>query len=308
MIGLDGDDRAVLRCSDPERGATTGAGDRVSLGADVGIFAISIAAGLIGALAGVGGGILIVPALTLLFGIDIRLAIGASIVSVIATSSGAAAAYVRDRMTDMRIGMFLELATTSGAVCGALLAAIVTPSLLYVLLGIVLLFSAVQQAFRLGEELPASTVASPLATRLRLAGSYPDSRLGRDVPYVAMRIPLGFVMMAGAGLVSGLLGIGSGVLKVLALDGAMRLPMKVSSATSNFMIGVTAAASAGIYLGRGDVDVTIAGPVALGVLAGAMIGARILPRLSNRNVRLVFLPVLIVIGLQTLARGLGLAL
>ena len=280
----------------------------MSLGADVGIFAISIAAGLIGALAGVGGGILIVPALTLLFGIDIRLAIGASIVSVIATSSGAAAAYVRDRMTDMRIGMFLELATTSGAVCGALLAAIVTPSLLYVLLGIVLLFSAVQQAFRLGEELPASTVASPLATRLRLAGSYPDSRLGRDVPYVAMRIPLGFVMMAGAGLVSGLLGIGSGVLKVLAMDGAMRLPMKVSSATSNFMIGVTAAASAGIYLGRGDVDVTIAGPVALGVLAGAMIGARILPRLSNRNVRLVFLPVLIGIGLQTLARGLGLAL
>ena len=280
----------------------------MSLGADVGIFAISIAAGLIGALAGVGGGILIVPALTLLFGIDIRLAIGASIVSVIATSSGAAAAYVRDRMTDMRIGMFLELATTSGAVCGALLAAIVAPSLLYVLLGIVLLFSAIQQAFRLGEELPASTVASPLATRLRLAGSYPDSRLGRDVPYVAIRIPLGFVMMAGAGVVSGLLGIGSGVLKVLAMDGAMRLPMKVSSATSNFMIGVTAAASAGIYLGRGDVDVTIAGPVALGVLAGAMIGARILPRLSNRNVRLVFLPVLIVIGLQTLARGLGLAL
>jgi hypothetical protein len=308
MIGLDGDDRPVLRCSDPERGATTGAGDRVSLGADVGIFAISIAAGLIGALAGVGGGILIVPALTLLFGIDIRLAIGASIVSVIATSSGAAAAYVRDRMTDMRIGMFLELATTSGAVCGALLAAMVAPSLLYVLLGIVLLFSAIQQAFRLGEELPASTVASPLATRLRLAGSYPDSRLGRDVPYVAIRIPLGFVMMAGAGVVSGLLGIGSGVLKVLAMDGAMRLPMKVSSATSNFMIGVTAAASAGIYLGRGDVDVTIAGPVALGVLAGAMIGARILPRLSNRHVRLVFLPVLIVIGLQTLARGLGLAL
>ena len=174
----------------------------MSLGADVGIFAISIAAGLIGALAGVGGGILIVPALTLLFGIDIRLAIGASIVSVIATSAGAAAAYVRDRMTDMRIGMFLELATTSGAVCGALLAAIVTPSLLYVLLGIVLLFSAVQQAFRLGEELPASTVASPLATRLRLAGSYPDSRLGRDVPYVAIRIPLGFVMMAGAGVVT----------------------------------------------------------------------------------------------------------
>jgi len=280
----------------------------VTLGADVGVFVISIAAGLIGALAGVGGGILIVPALTLLFGIDIRLAIGASIVSVIATSSGAAAAYVRDRMTDMRVGMFLELATTSGAVCGALLSAVVAPGVLYVLLGIVLLFSAVQQALRLGEELPPATVSSPLATRLRLRGAYPDSRLGPDVPYVAIRIPLGFVLMAGAGLVSGLLGIGSGVLKVLAMDGAMRLPMKVSSATSNFMIGVTAAASAGIYIGRGDVDVTIAGPVALGVLAGAMVGARILPRLSNRNVRLVFLPVLVVIGLQTLARGLGINL
>jgi uncharacterized membrane protein YfcA len=280
----------------------------VTLGADVGVFVISIAAGLIGALAGVGGGILIVPALTLLFGIDIRLAIGASIVSVIATSSGAAAAYVRDRMTDMRVGMFLELATTSGAVCGALLSAVVAPGVLYVLLGIVLLFSAVQQALRLGEELPPATVSSPLATRLRLSGAYPDTRLGHDVPYVAMRIPLGFVLMAGAGLVSGLLGIGSGALKVLAMDGAMRLPMKVSSATSNFMIGVTAAASAGIYLGRGDVDVTIAGPVALGVLAGAMVGARILPRLSNRNVRLVFLPVLVVIGLQTLARGLGINL
>jgi uncharacterized membrane protein YfcA len=229
-------------------------------------------------------------------------------VSVIATSSGAAAAYVRDRMTDMRVGMFLELATTSGAVCGALLSAVVAPGVLYVLLGIVLLFSAVQQALRLGEELPPATVSSPLATRLRLSGAYPDTRLGHDVPYVAMRIPLGFVLMAGAGLVSGLLGIGSGALKVLAMDGAMRLPMKVSSATSNFMIGVTAAASAGIYLGRGDVDVTIAGPVALGVLAGAMVGARILPRLSNRNVRLVFLPVLVVIGLQTLARGLGINL
>jgi len=280
----------------------------VTLGPELGMFAISTAAGLIGALAGVGGGILIVPALTLLFGVDIRLAIGASIVSVIATSSGAAAAYVRDRITDMRVGMFLELATTSGAVCGALLAAVVAPSLLYILLGIVLLFSAVQQTLRLGEELPPVTVSSPLATRLRLAGEYPDSRLGHDVPYVAVRIPLGFVLMVGAGLVSGLLGIGSGALKVLAMDGAMRLPMKVSSATSNFMIGVTATASAGIYLGRGDVDVTIAGPVALGVLAGAMVGARILPRLSNRNVRLVFLPVLVVIGLQTLARGLGINL
>ena len=280
----------------------------MTFSADIGIFFVSLLAGVIGALAGVGGGILVVTALTILFGVDIRLAIGASIVSVIATSSGAAAAYVRDRMTDMRVGMFLELATTTGAVCGALLAAVVAPAALYILLGIVLLFSAVQQAFRLGEELPPVVEASPLAARMRLVGEYPDARLGRDVPYAAQRVPLGFVLMAGAGVVSGLLGIGSGALKVLAMDGAMRLPMKVSSATSNFMIGVTAAASAGIYLGRGDVDPTLAAPVALGVLAGATLGARVLPRLSNRSVRLVFLPVLVAVGVETLLKGLGVGL
>lgn len=276
----------------------------MTLGTDIGIFAISLAAGFIGALAGVGGGILVVPSLTLLFGIDIRLAIGASIISVIATSSGAAAAYVRDRITDMRVGMFLELATTSGAVVGATLAAVVSAAFLYVLLGIVLLFSAVQQVTRLGEETPPDATPSWIAARMRLSGSYPDRRLG-ETPYAAQRIPLGFALMGVAGVVSGLLGIGSGALKVLAMDGAMRLPMKVSSATSNFMIGVTAAASAGIYLGRGDVDPAIAAPVALGVLAGAMSGARLLPHLSNRHVRWIFLPVLLAIGVQTLARGLG---
>ncbi len=276
--------------------------------AELEIFVVSIAAGLIGALAGVGGGIIVVPVLTIMFGVDVRLAIGASIVSVIATSSGAAATYVRDRMTDMHIGMFLELATTSGAVAGALLAAVVAPSLLLVLLGIVLLGSAGQQALRIGEEISPDVVPSGAALRLRLWGSYPDVQLGREVRYSAQRVPLGFVLMGFAGLVSGLLGIGSGALKVLAMDGAMRLPMKVSSATSNFMIGVTAAASAGIYLGRGDVDSTIAVPVALGVLVGATLGARLLPRLSNRRVRLIFLPVLVVIGLETLARGLGVGL
>ncbi len=280
----------------------------MTLGADIGIFAVSLLAGVIGALAGVGGGILVIPALTILFGVDIRLAIGASIVSVIATSSGAAAAYVKDRITDMRVGMFLELATTSGAVAGALLAAVVAAALLYVLLGLVLLFSALQQVLRLGEELPPETRVSPIANRLRLVSSYPDPRLGTEVAYAAQHVPLGFVMMGGAGLVSGLLGIGSGALKVLAMDGAMRLPMKVSSATSNFMIGVTAAASAGIYLGRGDVDPTIAVPVALGVLAGATVGARVLPHLSNRSVRLVFLPVLVAVGVETLLRGLGVGL
>jgi uncharacterized membrane protein YfcA len=277
----------------------------VTAGSDVGIFLVSVAAGLLGALAGVGGGILVIPSLTVIFGVDIRLAVGASIISVIATSSGAAAAYVRDRVTDMRVGMFLELATTTGAVMGATAAAFVSPSFLFVLLGLVLLTSAASQVLRIGEELPSAENPSRLAAALRLTSSYPDHRLGREVPYTARRVPLGFAMMWFAGAVSGLLGIGSGVLKVLAMDTAMRLPMKVSSATSNFMIGVTAAASAGIYLSRGDVDPRIAGPVALGVLAGALTGARLLQRISNRAVRLIFLPVLVAVGLEMIGRGFG---
>ena len=277
----------------------------MTLGSDFAIFVVSAGAGLLGALAGVGGGILVVPVLTVFFGIDIRLAVGASIVSVIATSSGAASAYVRDRMTDMRVGMFLELATTTGAVAGALLAVLVSASFLYLLFGCVLLLSAIMQLTRLGEETPPETSPSPLAMALRLSSSYPDRRLGREIPYVPRRIPLGFGLMWIAGVVSGLLGIGSGVLKVIALDGAMRLPMKVSSATSNFMIGVTAAASAGIYLGRGQVDPRIAAPVALGVLLGALAGARLLQRISNRSVRLVFLPVLVAVALEMVARSLG---
>jgi uncharacterized membrane protein YfcA len=276
--------------------------------ADIGIFVVSVCAGLIGSLAGVGGGILVIPALTFVFGVDIHLAVGASIVSVIATSSGAAAAYVRDRMTDMRIGMFLELATTTGAVTGALLAAVVAPAFLYVLLGVVLLGSAAMHAGRLNEEMPPAEPPSRIAAVMKLTSSYPDRRLGREVTYTARRVPLGFGLMWIAGVVSGLLGIGSGVLKVVAMDAAMRLPMKVSSATSNFMIGVTAAASAGIYLGRGDVDPQIAAPVALGVLAGALIGARLLSRVSNRAVRLIFLPVLVAVGIETIGRGLGFGL
>jgi uncharacterized membrane protein YfcA len=273
--------------------------------ADLGVLLVSLAAGLVGSLAGIGGGILVIPALTIGFGVDIHLAVGASIVSVIATSSGAAAAYVRDGLTDMRVGMFLELATTTGAVAGALLAAVVAPAALFVLLGLVLLASAGMQVARLDEETPPEGPPSPMALRMKLASSYADRRLGRDVAYSPRRVPLGFVVMWLAGVVSGLLGIGSGVLKVLAMDGVMRLPIKVSSATSNFMIGVTAAASAGIYLARGDVDPRIAGPVALGVLIGALIGARLLHRFSDRAVRLIFLPVLVAVGLETIGRGLG---
>ncbi len=271
--------------------------------ADLSLFVVSLLAGALGALGGVGGGLIIVPVLTLAYGVDIHLAAGASIVAVIATSSGAAAAYVRDGLANMRIGMFLELATTVGAVVGALAAGLLAQNTLLILLGVVLLGSAAMQFARLNE-IPGTATLGKVG-RLRLAGVYHSVRLDRDVPYAARRVPLGFGIMWLAGIVSGLLGIGSGALKVVAMDGAMGLPMKISSATSNFMIGVTAAASAGIYLSRGDIDAQLTAPVALGVLVGALLGARVLGRLSNRSVRIVFIPILVVIAFETLLRGFG---
>ncbi len=272
------------------------------------IFGGSIAAGVLGSLVGLGGGVLIVPLLTLAFGLPIYFAIGASIVSVIATSSGAAAAYVRDHLTNLRVGMFLELGTTTGAITGAFLAALLVPNLLFVLFGIILLISAVPLLFKIGEELPEGVKNDRLARWLSLSGTYPDQRMERQVPYQVTHTPLGLAMMYVAGIISGLLGIGSGSFKVLAMDTAMRLPMKVSTTTSNFMIGVTAAASAGIYFSRGDIPPLIAAPVALGVLLGAFIGSHLLTRLSNKTLRLIFLPVLAIIAIQMVMRGLGIVL
>jgi len=267
------------------------------------IFGSAIIAGVLGALVGLGGGVLIVPLLTLAFGLPIRYAIGASIIAVIATSSGAAAAYVRDHLTNMRVGLFLELATTVGAMSGAFLAAYIAPGSLFVIFGIVLLISAVPIIFKVAEELPQGVTNDVWATKLRLASSYPDQKLGQQVSYQVTRTPLGLVMMYIAGILSGLLGIGSGTFKVLAMDTIMRLPMKVSTTTSNFMIGVTAAASAGIYFARGDVLPVLAAPVALGILLGALVGARLLVHLSNKSLRLIFLPVLVVIAVQMVLRG-----
>ncbi len=182
------------------------------------------------------------------------------------------------------------------------------PQLLFGLFGLILLLSAAQMLFRLSEELPPQAQPGRLERWLRLGATYPDSHLGRRVRYEPRHLPAGFVAMGVAGLVSGLLGIGSGVLKVLAMDGVMRLPVKVSSTTSNFMIGVTAAASAGVYIARGDVSAQIAAPVAIGVLAGALTGSRLLVRLSSRTVRVIFLPVLVVVALEMLARALGVGL
>src|SRR3989442_7091937 len=269
------------------------------------IFAGAIAAGLLGSLVGLGGGVLIVPLLTLVFGLPIYFAIGASIISVIATSSGAAAAYVKEHMTNLRVGMFLELATTTGAICGAFLAGLLAPELLSVVFGMILLLSAAPLVFRLGEELPQGVTNDRLANWLHLGGYYPDRRLRRDVPYQVTRTQLGLAMMSVAGLISGLLGIGSGTFKVLALDVAMCLPMKVSTTTSNFMIGVTAAASAGIYFARGDVNPLITAPVALGVLIGASIGTRFLLKAKNTAVRKIFALVLAGSAIEMILRALG---
>lgn len=267
------------------------------------VFVASLLAGLIGSLVGLGGGVFIVPLLTLVFGLPIHVAIGASIVSVIATSSGAAAAYVRDRITNLRVGMFLEIATTLGALSGAFLTILAPTGVLFVVFGVVLIISAVPLAVHIGEELPQGVKSDRWARSLALTGSYPDHVLGREVAYEVTHVPAGFSMMYVAGLISGLLGIGSGTFKVLAMDTAMRLPMKVSTTTSNFMIGVTAAASAGIYFERGDINPLIAAPVALGVLAGATVGARTLAKLSNNTIRKIFIPLLVLIAIEMLVRG-----
>ncbi len=269
------------------------------------IFIGSVLAGLIGSLVGLGGGVLIVPMLTLLFGFPISFAIGASIISVIATSSGAAAAYVRDHLTNIRVGMFLELATTLGAISGAFVAGLLAPGVLSAIFGIILLVSAVPLVFKIGEELPQNVKNDRWAEKLGLASSYPDHKLGRDVPYQVTRTPAGLAMMYIAGLISGLLGIGSGTFKVVAMDTLMRLPLKVSSSTSNLMIGVTAAASAGIYFSRGDIPPLVAAPVALGILTGALVGARLLVYLSNKVLRIIFVPVIVVAALEMILRSLG---
>src|SRR5271163_4622147 len=260
----------------------------------------SFAAGLVGALTGLGGGVVLVPLLTIFFHVDIRYAIGASLVSVIATSSGAAAAYVKEGFSNIRIGMFLEIATTFGALCGAFLATRIPTSALAVIMGFVLLYSAYLSR-KPRPEAQRNLPPDPLATRLRMNGSFPESGGMRE--YNVQHVPTGFSLMFGAGALSGLLGIGSGAVKVLAMDQAMRIPFKVSTTTSNFMIGVTAAASAGVYLSRGYVDPGLAMPVMLGVLAGALVGARILPGAKVRTLRIVFGVVIAALAIEMIFQG-----
>jgi uncharacterized membrane protein YfcA len=261
-----------------------------------------LTAGFLGALTGLGGGVVIVPVLVLVFKEDLRYAIGASLVSVIATSSGAAAAYVKEGYSNIRIGMFLEVATSFGAVAGAFLAVtnLVPVSAIAIIFGVVLLTSAWLASRHRAEHVDGGS-PDPFAVRLRLDSSYPTPQ-GMQ-PYHVRNVPGGFGLMFVAGILSGLLGIGSGALKVLAMDQVMRLPFKVSTTTSNFMIGVTAAASAGVYLSQGYIDPGLAMPVMLGVLCGSLFGARLLPRIETRQLRIVFGLVIVALALQMIYKG-----
>lgn len=260
----------------------------------------ALMAGLVGSLTGLGGGVIIIPMLTLLFHIDIRYAIGTSLISVIATSSGAASAYVKDGISNIRLGMFLEIATTCGAVIGAMLAVYMPTAVIEILFACILVISALL-SLRDKKEEPIRT-ESRWSRLLRLRSTYPTS-MGEE-SYTVQKVPGGFAMMGLAGVISGLLGIGSGALKVIAMDTIMRIPFKVSTATSNFMIGVTAAASGGIYLLRGYIDPAISMPVMLGVLAGALIGSKLLVKASTRILRIVFAILIVFLAFQMIYKGI----
>lgn len=268
-------------------------------------FLISLGAGAFGALLGLGGGVILVPLLTLWLGVDIHYAIGASIVAVIATSSGAAATYLRDGLANIRIAMFLEIGTTTGAIFGAFVAGAIVGPWLSILFAVMLAYSAFAMFRRRNAELPENVQMGPIAAFLHLNSEYHDVALNRLVKYNVRGARYGLPLMFIAGAVSGLLGIGSGVLKVPAMDMAMRLPMKVSTATSNFMIGVTAAASAGIYFLRGDIVPFIAAPVMMGVLLGAILGTRVMSHVTSSSLRRVFVVVMLFVAVQMFAHGLG---
>lgn len=273
---------------------------------EIWLFVVALAASALGGMLGMASGIFIVPILTMFGHVEIHTAIGASIISVIACSCGGAAPFLRERLTNIRLAIVLETATTLGALSGVFLIGVIPVPFLFLIFAVILLLSAQQMLARRGD--PSILPASPGAGRWKALGldsSYPDRSLGRDVPYRVQRLPMGMMLMYGAGLISALLGIGSGVLKIPAMDTALCLPIKVSSATSNFMIGVTAAASAGVYFVRGDIVTTVAAPVALGSVAGAVLGARILMRISNEKVRLLFIVVLVGLAAQMLFGAFG---
>ena len=269
----------------------------------------SVGAGAVGSILGLGGGILLIPILTIFYGVDLHYAMGASIISVIATSSGAAASYLRTGLSNLRVGLFLVMATISGALVGALLAGVVPVRALELILGLALSYSAFTTIRQLHDELPEHLSEDRLALRFGLEGRYHDLRLrARGGLSSRSGWPRASWPCSGRACSPGMLGIGSGAFKVLAMDYLMRLPMKVSTATSNFMIGLTASASAGIYWSRGDINVLIVAPVAMGVLAGAYLGTMLMARMRNTTVRKLFLPIVVYLALSMILRGLGIHL
>lgn len=273
------------------------------------LFIAALGASALGGVLGMASGIFIVPILTIFFGVDIHAAIGASLVSVIACSCGSASAFLKERLTNVRLAVVLESATTFGALTGVLLIGIVPTAFLYGLFALILFISAQQMLSRRREvEYSSEYDPNSWGTILQLHSSYPDQVLGKEVAYTVKGVPGGMLLMYFAGVISALLGIGSGVLKIPAMDKALRLPIKVSSATSNFMIGVTASASASVYLFRGEIDMNIAGPVVLGSVIGALLGARLLIKTSSEKLRIAFIVVLVILGAQMLMNALGIQL
>ncbi len=261
-----------------------------------GLLLLSVGAGFVGSISGLGGGVFIVPALVVVSHLPIQVAIAASLISVVATSAGASVAFVRDGWTNLRVAMVLECATVTGAITGAYLAGVVPPRVLEVLFAAIMLQSAYFSLNKPGDDIVPRS--DPLAERLKLSGDLPGDGIQPVIPYGVVNVPGGAGLMLVAGLMSGLLGIGSGALKVMAMDYVMHLPLKVSSATSNFMIGVTAGAGALVFLFRGDVATVVAGPVALGVTAGALAGSRVLPYANVRALRIVFVAIMILIAIE----------
>jgi uncharacterized protein len=271
------------------------------------LFAGALFAGFIGSLTGLGGGVIIVPLLTIGFGVDIRYAIGTSLISVIATSSGAASAYVKEGILNIRIGMLLEIATTLGAIAGAAIAVFAPTHAIAVIFGFVLLYSAIVSFQKRKEELDTENLSEKRPDRivelLKAKGTYPAANGLKN--YALQHLGGGFTVMSLAGILSGLLGIGSGALKVIAMDSIMKIPFKVSTSTSNFMIGVTAAASAGIYLNRGYIDPVLSMPVMVGVLIGSLVGARFLIRSRTKSIRIIFAIVVTLLAFEMIYNGLA---
>ncbi|MDB5154696.1 MAG: permease [Mucilaginibacter sp.] len=263
------------------------------------LLAGSYLAGLIGSLTGLGGGVVVIPLLTLVFHVDIRYAIGAALLASIANSSGAASAYIKEGITNIRLGMFLEIATTIGAVFGAVIAVYTPTNTIAILFGVILLFSASMAIRKKNQE--ALITGSNASLKLKLNSTYPTK--DGEVTYQLKNVGAGFSIMTLAGVLSGLLGIGSGALKVLAMDSTMHIPFKVSTTTSNFMIGVTAAASAVVYLQRGYMDAGIAFPVVLGVLAGAFTGSKLLTRLDPKVLKYIFCLAISFVALEMIYNG-----